>query len=102
MTKDERKKIRKEYKEYFARRTSCREKDCVGYRRFCFNTDKYIIFVKNNPYYEAMYDTIIYSKRKHEIIRRYDNDQFGNAMKSVAIWLADLTTFAYSNEQRID
>ena len=102
MTKEEKHAIRKEYKDWFARRTTCREQECPGYRRFCFTTRLFTFFIKNNPYYENMYDIIVYNKVQKDIVYRYDRYALVDAMKLVAIWATDNMTAAYNSEQKID
>lgn len=102
MTKDEKKKVRKEYKDWFARRTSCRESEVMDYRRYCFKHRLFTIFIKNDAYYEARFTMIVYNKSSKKIVRRYDNESIAEALKYVCIWIADDTLIAYNPEQRID
>lgn len=102
MTKDEKRKVRKENKEWFARRTSCRESEVMGYRRMCFKHHLFTIFIKNDPYYEARYAMIIYNKSKKKIVRKYDNESLSEVLKYACIWISNDTLLAYGPEQRID
>ena len=81
-----RKKYRKENKRHYERRfplESMREKDRTWYCRRWYYGDRFIAFLKNNPYWEFRYDVIIFNRRTKKIMYKYIDRDINEAKAEI-------------------
>lgn len=70
MTKEERKKILKDYRYHGISFEQCkREKDRIGYVREFIRGEYNNVFIRNHPHYENEYEVVVYYKLINKIYK---------------------------------
>ena len=101
MTKEERKKILKEYRTHGVSYEQCkREKDRVRDLRQFIRGEFSNVFIRNHPLFENQYEVVVYNKMCNTIYRN-TRPTLERAYSSAIIYTSPRTTWSHFHDFKI-
>lgn len=101
MTKEERKKILKEYRHHSVSFEQCkREKDRVRYIREFTRGEHTNVFIRNHPHFENQYEVVVYYKHIN-MIYKLTKPTLERAYSTALISIASRCTWSHYHDFKI-